>query len=208
MPKAEHSGRRKASADFPAAASPKQGTPSIQVFELLPTFWRKIVSQTLRKPLAARTARALEAKRDATANRAPTSGQLRQYLAVFSARLNVEQVTRVKYCLSANRQPKAGEFLSYLHAQRGIENREPAGERIDGKHGRIGRKTQHGADVCAGAEVESKLQRRRLKQTAFEYVRGRGNIAGGESLTAAKRVAAGCGPHSAESARVNQTHAL
>ena len=95
------------SAEIPAAQAPEQRIPAIQVFELLPTFWRKDSGSATRSCGRKRQAPRLEAERDATANRATTRGHLRQYLAVFSARLNVEQVARIEYGFSADRQPKA-----------------------------------------------------------------------------------------------------
>ena len=82
--------------------------------------------------------------------------------------LDVQQIARIENRFGPNRQTKARQFLSDLNAQRGIVNSQTSGKRIDGKHSRVWREAQHGADVCAGVKTGAELQRRRLEKAALK----------------------------------------
>lgn len=76
----------------------------------------------------------LKSQGDAAPHRATIRRDLRQYLAILSGRLRVQQIARIYYGLRADRQSETGKILRYLNTQRGIVNPESSGKRIDGEN--------------------------------------------------------------------------
>lgn len=100
-----------------------------------------------------------------------TGAELGQYFAVVGVGLEVQKISGVEHCFSAQGQSKAGQLLCYLNAQRRIVNGQPAGKRIDGEHCCIWRETKDSSNVRSRVESSPNLQCRALKESTLKQFR-------------------------------------